>query len=362
MTQSILRTDGLAIGYRTGSNSKRILKDGISANLCSGELVCLVGPNGAGKSTLLRTLAGLQPALDGHVNFKGVLKKYDSADTGWIDIHKLTPRQLARRISVVLTEPVDGDGLSAYTLTALGRHPYTDWRGRMTPADEAVVTWALQAVGAAGLAGRALATLSDGERQKIFIARALAQEPDLMILDEPTAFLDLPHRIEIMHTLKHLARSIGQAILLSTHDLDQALQNADRLWLLPMQGGLIYGAPEDLILSGDFEAAFSSDLSTTFPTIFDRHSGTFALKNGLSGEITLCGEGLEAEWTARALKREGYKVIFSSTGMTQNIDLSVDVLHTPQKCIWRLHDGQQVKKDFASIYDLISSLRIIHQQ
>ena len=362
MTQSILRTDGLAIGYRTGSNSKRILKDGISANLCSGELVCLVGPNGAGKSTLLRTLAGLQPALDGHVNFKGVLKKYDSADTGWIDIYKLTPRQLARRISVVLTEPVDGDGLSAYALTALGRHPYTDWRGRMTPADEAVVTWALHAVGAAGLAGRALTTLSDGERQKIFIARALAQEPDLMILDEPTAFLDLPHRIEIMHTLKHLARSIGQAILLSTHDLDQALQNADRLWLLPMQGGLIYGAPEDLILSGDFEAAFSSDLSTTFPTTFDRHSGTFALKNGLSGEITLCGDGLETEWTGRALKREGYKVIIGHPDQPHLPHLSVEVLRTSAKNLWRLHDGIEEARQYTSIYDMISALRSLHQQ
>lgn len=362
MTEHILQADSLAIGYDAGSKAKRVLKSGINASLCSGELVCLVGPNGAGKSTLLRTLAGLQPALGGHVKFNGILKKYDSADDGWVDIHSLTPRQLARRISVVLTDAVDGDGLNAYTLTALGRHPYTDWRGRMTPADEAVVNWALQAVGAAALAGRPLTMLSDGERQKIFIARALAQEPDLIILDEPTAFLDLPHRIEIMHTLKHLARSIGQAILLSTHDLDQALQNADRLWLLPMQGALVCGAPEDLILSGDFEAAFTSDISASFPTIFDRQRGTFALKNGSSGEIVLRGEGLEAEWTARALKREGYKVIISPTGTSQNIDLSVDVLYTPQKYIWRLHDGQQGKKDFTSIYDLISSLRSIHQQ
>jgi iron complex transport system ATP-binding protein len=362
MTELIMQTEGLAIGYGVGSKSKRVLKDGIDANLCSGELVCLVGPNGAGKSTLLRTLAGLQPALGGHVYFKGVLKKYDAADADWVDIHKLTPRQLARRISVVLTEPVDGDGLSAYTLTALGRHPYTDWRGRTTPADEAVVIWALQAVGAAGLAGRPLTTLSDGERQKISIARALAQEPDLIILDEPTAFLDLPHRIEIMHTLKHLARSIGQAILLSTHDLDQALQNADRLWLLPMQGALVYGAPEDLILSGDFEAAFSSDLSPSSPTIFDQHSGTFTLVNGSSGEITLQGEGLAAEWTGRALKREGYNVVSSITDQSYHPHLSIEVLQTPAKNLWRLFNGHQDARDYTSIYDLISALRNIHEQ
>lgn len=361
MNSLLLHTKDLAVGYGAPGNSGKIIKDGINAGLCSGELVCLVGPNGAGKTTLLRTLAGLQAALSGRVDFKGVLRKFDRADEGWVDIHKLSPRQLARRISVVLTEPVEGDGLSAYTLTALGRHPYTDWRGHLTPADEAVVNWALQSVGAAALAARSLTELSDGERQKVFIARALAQEPDLIILDEPTAFLDLPHRIEIMHTLKHLARSIGQAILLSTHDLDLALHNADRLWLMPMQGALVCGAPEDLIISGDFEAAFASAISPAFPTVFDQHSGTFSLQNGSSGDIVLLGQGLAADWTGRALKREGYHVVSGAAGRHPHPHISIEVLSTPDENRWRLHDGDTQSREYRSIYELVTALRSIHK-
>ncbi len=355
MSQPLLRAAHLAIGYGLGNRSKKVLKEDINTDLYGGELVCLVGPNGAGKSTLLRTLAGLQPALGGHIYFRGLLKKFDSADGDWVDIQKLNARQHARRVSVVLTEAVDGEGLTAYTLTALGRHPYTDWRGRMTPADEAVVAWALQAVGAAALAGRSLIELSDGERQKILIARALAQEPDLIILDEPTAYLDLPHRIEIMHTLKHLARSIGQAILLSTHDLDLAVQNADRLWLLPMDGALVTGAPEDLILNGDFEAAFSSALSPNFPTVFDRHSGTFTLRNGSSGEVSLIGQGLEAEWTARALKREGYKVVLNVEKDLHPPQIRIEIFMNG-KPLWRLYHASESPKEYSTISELLSGL------
>lgn len=354
MSGLLMQTKDLAIGYGPAGHP-RIIKSGINAALHSGELACLVGPNGAGKTTLLRTLAGLQAALAGQITFKGALKKFDRADDDWIELHKLSPRQLARRISVVLTERVEGDGLSAYTLTALGRHPYTDWRGRMTPADEAVVVWALQSVGAAALVARSLTELSDGERQKVFIARALAQEPDLIILDEPTAFLDLPHRIEIMHTLKHLARGLGQAILLSTHDLDLALHNADRLWLMPMQGDLAYGSPEDLILSGDFEAAFSGAISPAFPTVFDAHSGTFTLKNGSSGDVRLIGQGLAVEWTERALKREGYHVVAQAAGGPPQP--TVEVITTGAENRWRLHNGAGSAAEYASIYNMLSALR-----
>lgn len=361
MSHPLLRTTHLAIGYGLGNRYKKVLKEDINTNLYSGELVCLVGPNGAGKSTLLRTLAALQPALGGHIHFRGVLKKFDDADVDWVDIQKLSARQLARRVSVVLTEAVDGDGLTAYALTALGRHPYTDWRGRMTPADEAVVAWALQSVGASALAGRSLTELSDGERQKILIARALAQEPDLIVLDEPTAYLDLPHRIEIMHTLKHLARSIGQAILLSTHDLDLAIQNADRLWLLPMDGALVSGAPEDLILSGDFEAAFASALSPNFPTVFDRRSGTFTLRNGSSGEVSIQGQGLEAEWTARALKREGYKVVLDAENHPDQPQIRIEIVMNGNT-LWRLYYGSEPPKEYSTISEMLSALTDDHDK
>jgi iron complex transport system ATP-binding protein len=175
------------------------------------------------------------------------------------DIYKLAPPELAKRLSLVLTEKVDVGMLSAYTLVSLGRHPYTNWWGNLTSEHEAIVHWAIKSVGAVHLAQRQVSELSDGERQKIMIARALAQSPTVMLLDEPTAFLDLPRRVEIMQLLRQLTRETNQAILLSTHDLDLALRLADKVWLLTTNGILHVGAPEDLVLSGAFADTFNSE-------------------------------------------------------------------------------------------------------
>jgi iron complex transport system ATP-binding protein len=169
--------------------------------------------------------------------------------------------------------------------------------------DETAVNQAITAVGAAELAHRHVNTLSDGERQKIMIARALAQEPDVMLLDEPTAFLDLPRRVEIMHILRQLAREWQRAILLSTHDLDLALRNADKIWLMPKGGTLQVGTPEELVLDGTFEAAFQAD-----GVQFDPQTGSFKMATQAAGQIDLVGEGLSALWTRRALERVGFAV------------------------------------------------------
>ena len=226
-------------------NGTRALDD-VSLNVPTG-MFGLLGPNGAGKSTLMRTLAGMQKPLRGQVCL------------GKDDLHRLPPDQLAKRLAIVLTERVDVGNLSAYALVGLGRHPYTDWRGTLTANDEAIVRWALTAVGASELAARPLDELSDGERQKVMIARALAQEPQVLILDEPTAFLDLPRRVELMRLLVNLAYTTKRAILLSTHDLELALRVADRLWLLPTGGPLLDGMPEELALNGTLAAAFASE-------------------------------------------------------------------------------------------------------
>jgi iron complex transport system ATP-binding protein len=238
----VLSTRNLAIGY-----GKRVLASDIDASLRAGELTCLIGPNGTGKSTLLRTLAGMQAPLVGRVAINDQ------------DVHRLPAQALAKRLSVVLTERVDVGSLSAYALVALGRYPYTDWTGRLTAHDEDRVMWAMRQTGCFELAPRHVHELSDGERQRVMIARALAQEPQAILLDEPTAFLDLPGRVEVMHLLHRLARETERAILLSTHDLDLALRYADRLWLMGKGGVFTQGAPDALKASGDIACVFHTE-------------------------------------------------------------------------------------------------------
>ena len=291
MSAPILRTENLTIGYPSRRQAPVVVTKNITVGLQPGELVCLLGPNGAGKSTLMRTLAGMQKSLNGRI----LLNQQDLAN--------LSARQLARHLSVVLTEPVNTGMLTGWDLVALGRHPYTNWAGKLTALDETAVTQAIAAVGATPLALRHVNTLSDGERQKIMIARALAQEPDVMLLDEPTAYLDLPRRVEIMHILRQLAHRQQCAILLSTHDLDLALRTADKIWLMPKGGVLQVGTPEELVLDGSFEAAFQAD-----GVQFDPHTGSFKMAAGAAGHIDLVGEGLSAMWTRRALERLGFAV------------------------------------------------------
>ncbi len=294
MSLPVLQTHHLDIGYKQARRTAKVVVSAIDVTLHVGELVCLIGPNGAGKSTLMRTLAGMQPVLAGEVELLG-----DA-------VGSLNPREMARRLGIVLTERQDVGKLTAYELVALGRYPHTDWTGRLSEDDERAIQAAIEAVGAVDLAGRQVNELSDGERQKVMIARALAQEPAVILLDEPTAYLDLPRRVEIMATLRTLAHQTGRAILLSTHDLDLALRTADTLWLLPKGGPLLVGAPEDLVLNGALAAAFRSE-----GVEFDLQTGSFRMVAHQIGEIGLIGEGVVAIWTARALERFGFRIVMN---------------------------------------------------
>ena len=330
----VLRTEQLAIGYRLSRREERVVAPGLDVQMEAGEMVCLLGPNGAGKSTLMRTLAGLQPALSGEV---------------WLDetrLQDLSAAELARRLSIVLTERVDVGNLSAFGLVSLGRHPYTNWSGGLSDGDKAAVESALDAVGAMPLAHRPMLELSDGERQKVLIARALAQEPKLILLDEPTAFLDLPRRVEMMGMLRTLARETGRAILLSTHDLDLALRSADRLWLLGGNGLLHAGAPEDLVLSGAFERAFASERVN-----FDAFSGSFRIERPASGILHLYGEGLSRRWTERALEREGYCVDSERAGIP-----AAEIVIDPDAPLWWLRRNGD-EESYPTIGALLRGLR-----
>lgn len=289
--KNVLQLADLLVGYQTSEKDRKLIAGPLDLDLKAGEFVCLLGPNGAGKSTLLRTLAGMQRPLGGAVFLNGK------------ELHSLSSQTIAKNLSVVLTEKVDGGLLTAYEVVSLGRYPYTDWSGRLTQADHKRVAWAIDLVNANELAHRTLNELSDGERQRVMMARALAQEPQVMLLDEITAFLDLPRRVEVMQLLQKMAHDTGRAILVSTHDLDLALRSADLIWLLAKGGELVAGAPEDLVLNGSFERVFAND-----GIRFDRQTGAFRLERPLARSIALKGEGELYAWTRRALERKGFTV------------------------------------------------------
>lgn len=248
----------LTTGYNT-RRGLRIVSRGISATLQPGALTCLLGPNGAGKSTLLRTLATFQPPLGGNMTLDGR------------DISSYKQHELARLIGVVLTEKPDVRGMRVRDMVAMGRSPYTGFWGRLGEQDNAAVDEALHQVGIVHLQHRMVDSLSDGERQKVMIAKALAQQTPIIFLDEPTAFLDFPSKVEAMLLLRRLAHEMGKTVFLSTHDLELALQTADCMWILRPSmtehlpnkqnenGGLqvVIGTPRELADNGALSNSFA---------------------------------------------------------------------------------------------------------
>ena len=287
--EKILTTSELVVGYRESRKASKRVAGPLDLGLARGELVCLLGPNGAGKSTLMRTLTAMQPALGGAVHLTGE------------SLNHMPAAERARRLAVVLTDRVAVGMLTARSVVELGRYPHTGWRGRLIARDHDIVDRALVTAGARELAHRAVVELSDGERQKVMIARALAQEPAVLVLDEITAFLDLPRRVEVMRLLRHLAHHEDKAVLVSSHDLELALRCADRIWLLSKGGELVQGSPEGLVLSGQFSETFASE-----GVVFDRGSGTFQLYEQTHGEVEVTGDGDVAAWTRRAIERLGF--------------------------------------------------------
>lgn len=261
----------LVTGYES-KHGRTVITDGVNASLHSGELTCLLGPNGAGKSTLLRTLSAFQPPLGGEIVVEGRrLGDYSAAG-------------LARMVGVVLTERVNLDNMTAYELVSMGRSPYTGFWGRLSLDDRRMVDHALDLVGIRELSRRMVQTLSDGERQKMMIAKALAQETPIIFLDEPTAFLDYPSKVEIMQLLQRLAREEGKTVFLSTHDLELALQIADKIWLLDKIQGVEIGIPEDLALNGALGRYFERE-----GVVFDIGTGLFRIDNQAARMVCLTG-------------------------------------------------------------------------
>ncbi len=236
--------DNLSVGYGSGGAAVTVAA-GLCGEISAGGLTCLLGANGVGKSTLLRTLAAFQPRLGGTITIGGR------------EASAFSPAEMARTVGVVLTEKPDLTNMSVRETVALGRSPYTGFWGRCTADDYAVVDEAIAMTGLTPLAARSVGMLSDGERQKVMIAKALAQQTPVVILDEPTAFLDYPSKVETMLLLRRISHETGKTVFMSTHDLDMAMQTADTVWLMDRGRGITAGTPQALARDGSIDALFA---------------------------------------------------------------------------------------------------------
>ena len=272
---NILSAQQLCIGYKTGHGHVKQVHGDLSFSLRKGELTCLLGANGSGKSTLLRTLSASQPSLSGKILLNGN------------ELSAMSEREISRQIGVVLTDKTQTGGLTVYELVALGRQPHTGFFGKLDRQDRQVVDEAIEAVGISHKAHSYMAQLSDGEKQKAMIAKVLAQECPLVILDEPTAFLDVVSRIEIMTLLHHI---------------EQALVLADCLWLLRKGHGMRSGITEDLILNGELDTLFDRK-----EICFDRAHGSYYPSVQWEKEIVVdATDETLLHWTVNALNRNNY--------------------------------------------------------
>jgi iron complex transport system ATP-binding protein len=275
-----IETLGLTVGYTNNS----LLED-LNLKLNAGDLVCFMGQNGVGKSTLIKTLAGLQRPLSGRISYKSLECNNQS--------------ELPRNLAVVLTDRITAGNMTVSEVISFGRYPYLNWAASLRYGDNEIIDRALSAIRIEHLKDKNLNELSDGQVQMVMIARAVVQDTPIILLDEPTAHLDLNNRLEIMGLLRKLAHQSNKAILVSTHELDLAIQTADIIWLAGPDRKITIGIPEDLILNGTFDSVFQFkgfDLKTG-KVYHEPH-------RGLSIHIT--GTGHELLWTKNALERNGF--------------------------------------------------------
>ena len=325
----IAETSDLSIGYKTAGRTTTVLAN-LNLTARHGELVALIGRNGTGKSTLLRTMVALQPPLSGTVMISGN------------DVFTSDRSSLPRVVSFASTEPFAMHNIKVREVVALGRFPYTNWIGSLTSVDEMSVNEALEATGLMPLADRIIDNISDGEKQRALIARSLAQDTRLLVMDEPTAYLDLPSRYSIVSLLKKLTRERGKCVIYSTHDLDTAINEADKIWLMN-EKGVDEGAPEDLMLSRTIARAFESPLLS-----FSQTSGTFSFVRKRQGTITLDATGSLRKITERALHRCGYRT-------EPDAAVRITAGETDGRTEWCLmYEGRT--ECFSSIYDLVCHL------
>jgi iron complex transport system ATP-binding protein len=325
--EKILSFESLLIGYKSGHNLN-ILLPPFDAFALKGELIAVVGQNGVGKSTLLRTISGLQKTLGGMIYLNGRL------------LEEFSKYNLAQNIGYISTEPVRVSNMKVYDLVSLGRYPHTNWMGEFGNTDRYIVSDAIEKVGMGHLARRYINELSDGERQRAMIARVLAQDTDIMIMDEPTAFLDIRSRYEIVHLLHDLSKNKGKTIIFSTHDLITAISESDKIWLT-LKDSLIEGAPEDLILNGSLNMLFNDSLIN-----FSVSDGSFTFRREMHGKVFVDANGIEKYWTGKAVNRAGFEI----SNDPAEVKFTVTMKNDHKK--WIVSSDSETL-EFGSLYDLV---------
>jgi iron complex transport system ATP-binding protein len=317
--KTVLSCKNLIVGYKGAA-----IIDNINLSFKAGEFVALLGPNGAGKTTLLRTLSRHLAPISGEISLQGM------------PLASLSQVELARVMAVVLTDKISPPLFSGFDFAALGRFPHTGFLGRLNEHDREVVSNALLAVHAYDLKDRDFASLSDGERQKILIARALAQEPEILLLDEPTAHLDLKHRMEVMAILRDLCRSENITVIASLHDVDIAARVSDRVALIKDGSIIAYGYPEETLTDKSVASLYDFDSAC-----FSHHLGSIELRRNGAGKrlgkvFVIGGMGMGAS-LYRLLAKRGYEFV---TGVIYENDLDFFVANSlGATCISQLPAG-----------------------
>lgn len=328
--RNILSFRDLEIGFTSGK-FRQVLLPPLNGSAAKGELIAVIGKNGIGKSTLLRTLAGLQDLITGKLTIDGK------------NIVGFSRLQLSAKIGYISTEIIKVTNMKVYDLVSLGRFPHTNWLGRIDVADHNMIMEAISKTGMTEFSYRPVTELSDGERQRAMIAMVLAQDAGIMIMDEPTAFLDISSKYEIIHLMNELTRSRDKTIIFSTHDLATAVSQADKIWLLKEQG-LTEGAPEDLMLEGSFDTLFDSK-----KVEFNSNDGSFTIRNEEKGRIIVRGDGRKKYWTEKALIRAGYGIVDSKPAVEVEVPSSSN---STWKC-----GIQGLSGEFDSVYGLVNWIR-----
>ncbi|NOU47150.1 MAG: ABC transporter ATP-binding protein [Bacteroidales bacterium] len=289
--KNLIECRNLAIGYKDKNEKEKILFPAIDVSLKEGELTALVGPNGAGKTSLLKTISGNLSQLSGQIIIRNKdLKSYSAGD-------------LAKIISIVLTDRILDQHIKVFDVVATGRYPYTGFWATLDQQDRKMINMSMEMVGIESFNNRTFVTLSDGERQKVMIAKALAQDTPIILLDEPAAFLDYPSKIDLVHLLQSLVNNHKKTILFSSHDLDLTLRTADRLWLVGAALPIKTGIPEQLVLDGFIEKYF-----VRHGLHFDPEKGQFIQPPAGNKNICLIAKGLKGIWLQNALVRKGWSV------------------------------------------------------